>query len=113
MDTISVVLIFIVMIPLFFIVKHFIQKERVWRNWKSDVREMSNNYVKARNSIHKTNERYYDYIRQYKKETNPQEKARLFELANKEKIKSEIKWAEHEMNHNATHEAIRRKYANE
>lgn len=112
MYIIIITLSIILTISLLLFIKFLIKKEMIWREWKSDIRKMGINYVKSRVSINKTNQKYHDYMKLYEKETNPQEKARLLELAKKEHIKSEIKWAEHDMNHSATYEEIRRKYTN-
>jgi len=91
-------------------IHNLIKKEMNWNNWKSDIRTMSTNYVTSRQTISESNNRLTELHRAYKNETNPQERARLRELAIKQHTDGEILWAEHEMNHTATYNAIKEKY---
>ena len=81
-----------------------------WNEWKNDVNKMSDNYINSRDKINLSNKRYDRLVDAYKKETDPQKKARLRELTLKQYRKSEILWAEHEINHTANFNAIRDKY---
>ena len=101
----------IVLIPLIGLqIYRLIKKEMNWNNWKRDIRTMSTNYVDSRNNINQSNSRLTELNRSYKNETNPQERARLFGLAIKQHTEGEILWAEHDMNHTATYNAIKEKY---
>lgn len=102
-------IILVISIP--FIIRK-IKSELEWNSWKADVNKMSDNYIDSRTKINHSNERYDTLMNAYKKETDPQKKARLRELTLKQYRKGEILWAEHEINHTANFNAIRDKYIN-
>lgn len=93
-------------------IKKALNHRALMKEYWADVNKMNDNYCEAQQGINVSNEKLDELTRAMKKETNPQEKARLYELAQKQYIEGEILWAEHEINHTATHNAIREKYTN-
>jgi hypothetical protein len=90
-----------------------IKSELRWKEWKSDVHNMTDTRINAVSSSINSNQKLDELNARINKETNPQEKARLQSEINQIYMDSEISWAEHEMNHTANYNAIREKYNND
>lgn len=95
------------------IIKTELHSRAKMKAWNADIDKMTDNYINSHQKIETSNAKLDDFIKAMKKETNPQEKARLYELVRKQYVEVEILWAEHEINHTATYNAIRDKYTND